>query len=66
MFLNGTAIATTYYRNLYYDGINVPMIRNLADGDYVECYMSNSIGVTVNVGVQDAGDTLYFFGYRLG
>lgn len=66
MRLNGTAIATTYYYNEYYDGMTVPMLRNLADGDYVECYMSNSIGVNVNVGVQDAGDTLYFFGYRLG
>ena len=66
MRLNGTAIATTYHHNGYYDGITVPMLRNLSEGDYVQCYMSNSIGVTVNVGTQDAGDTLYFFGYRLG
>ena len=66
MRLNGTAIATTYYYNGYYDGMTVPMLRSLAEGDYVECYMSNSTGVNVNVGAQDAGDTLYFFGYRLG
>ena len=66
MRLNGTAIATTYHHNGYYDGITVPMLRNLAEGDYVQCYMSNSIGVNINVGAQDAGDTLYFFGYRLG
>ena len=66
MRLNGTAIATTYHYNGYYDGITVPMLRNLSEGDYVQCYMSNSIGVNVNVGAQDAGDTLYFFGYRLG
>ena len=62
---NGTAVATTYYYNAYYDGMTVPMLLSLADGDYVDCYMSNSIGVNVNVGAQDAGDTLYFFGYRL-
>ncbi len=66
MRLNGTAIATTYYYNAYYDGMTVPMLRSLAEGDYVQCYMSNSIGVNINVGAQDAGDTLYFFGYRLG
>ena len=66
MRLNGTAIGTTYYYNGYYDGMTVPMLLSLADGDYVDCYMSNSIGVNVNVGAQDAGDTLYFFGYRLG
>ena len=66
MRLNGTAIATTYYYNGYYDGMTVPMLRSLAEGDYVQCYMSNSTGVNVNVGTQDAGDTLYFFGYRLG
>ena len=63
---NGTAVATTYYYNLYYDGMTVPMLLSLSDGDYVDVYMSNSTGVNINVGAQDAGDTLYFFGYRLG
>ena len=38
MRLNGTAIATTYHHNGYYDGITVPMLRNLSEGDYVQCY----------------------------
>ena len=66
MRLNGTAIATTYYYHEYYDGMSVPMLRSLSDGDYVDVGMTNSLGSTMNVGAQDAGDTLYFFGYRLG
>ena len=66
MRLNGTPIATTYYHNGYYDGMNVPMLRSLSDGDYVDVGVTNSLGSTVNVGVQDNGDTFYFFGYRLG
>ena len=63
---NGTAIATTYYYNGYYDGMSVPMLQSLSAGDYVDVGMQNSIGSTMNVGTQDQGDTLYFFGYRLG
>ena len=66
MRLNGTAIATTYYYHVYYDGMGVDMLRNLSAGDYVDVGMTNSIGVNVNVGGADAGDVLYFHGYRLG
>jgi len=66
MRLNGTPIATTFYYNEYYDGMTVPMLRNLAVGDYVDVCMSNSTGSSMNVGTTDSGDTLYFFGYRLG
>lgn len=66
MRLNGTAIATTYYYHEYYDGMSVNMLRNLSAGDYVDVGMTNSIGVNVNVGGADAGDVLYFHGYRLG
>jgi hypothetical protein len=66
MRLNGTAIATTYYYHQYFDGMSVNMLRNLSAGDYVDVGMSNSIGVSVNVGGADAGDVLYFYGYRLG
>ena len=66
MRLNGTAIATTYYYHEYYDGMSVNMLRNLSAGDYVDVGITNSIGVNVNVGGADAGDVLYFHGYRLG
>ena len=63
---NGTAIATTYYENNYYEGMSVPMLQSLSAGDYVDVGMQNSIGSTMNVGGSDQGDVLYFFGYRLG
>ena len=66
MRLNGTAIGTTYYYNGYYDGMNLSLIRSLSDGDYIEMGITNSIGVTVNVGGADAGDSTYCWGYRLG
>ncbi len=65
MKLNGNSIATTFYRNLYYEGMNVSLIRNLSAGDYIEMGMSNSVGVTVNVGGFDSGDSAYCWGYRL-
>ena len=38
MRLNGTAIATTYYYQEYYDGMSVNMLRNRLSGhiDYVD------------------------------
>ena len=64
--LNGTAIGTTYYYNGYYDGMNLSLIRSLSAGDYIEMGITNSVGVTVNVGGADAGDSTYCWGYRLG
>ena len=66
MRLNGTAIGTAYYYNGYYDGFNLSLIRNLSAGDYIEMGITNSVGVTVNVGGADAGDSTYCWGYRLG
>ena len=66
MRLNGTAIGTEYTRSHYYDGMNVSLIRNLSAGDYIEMGITNSIGVTVNVGGADAGDSTDCWGYRLG
>ena len=66
MRLNGTAIGTTYYYNGYYDGMNLSLIRSLSAGDYIDMGITNSIGVTVNVGGADAGDNVYCWGYRLG
>ena len=65
MRLNGTAIGTAYYYNEYYDGMNVSLIRNLSAGDYIEMGITNSVGVAVNVGGFDAGDSVYCWGYRL-
>ena len=48
MRLNGTAIATTYYYHEYYDGMSVPMLRSLSDGDYVDVGMTNSLGGNCN------------------
>ena len=66
MRLNGTAIGTAYYYNSYYDGFNISLIRNLSAGDYIDMGITNSVGVTVNVGGADAGDSTYCWGYRLG
>tara|TARA_Y100000114_G_scaffold108489_1_gene101875 strand:+ start:229 stop:741 length:513 start_codon:yes stop_codon:yes gene_type:complete len=66
IFVNGSAVATAYYYNQYYDGYNVSFLRNMAAGDYVELRVANSTGGNLAIGQPDAGDTVFMWGYRLG
>tara|TARA_B100000989_G_scaffold92224_1_gene66716 strand:+ start:602 stop:1129 length:528 start_codon:yes stop_codon:yes gene_type:complete len=66
LYLNGSGTSVNYHYNGYYDAMSVTKLINLADGDFVQMKMANSIGSNTTIGQPDAGDTVFFWGYRLG
>ena len=65
MRLNGTAIGTTYYYNGYYDGMNLSLIRSLSAGDYLEVFLRQQSGGSLNASGDSNDQTTYFGGFKI-